>query len=97
MTQDGRQRKSRLIQQVLVRRDGTVLGEYLTRDLVSEIREGRLLPADEFSGDGDHWIRFDRHHQLSRLFEHQTGPHLPGLDRKLETLASLLRDLNQGE
>ena len=32
------------------------------------IKSGRLLPTDEFSGDGVHWIALGRHHQLSRLF-----------------------------
>jgi len=86
---------SRLVQNVFIRREGRLLGEWPTRLLISGIQNGKLKPSDEFSGDGRHWTALGRHHQLARYFQDQSPKSASGLERELGDLADLLKEINQ--
>ncbi len=89
-------KKSSIVQKVQVRRGETSLGEWLTRNMVGAIKDGRLERADEFSGDGRHWTVLGEHHQLKRYFPKiQPAPEPPGLHQQLSEMADLLEDLKK--
>lgn len=87
-------KKSGIVQKVLVRRGDVSLGEWLTRSLVDAIREGSLEKTDEFSGDGRHWTVLGEHHQLKEYFpEPSSTPEPPGFRQQLSEMADMLEDL----
>ncbi|QPJ60376.1 MAG: hypothetical protein G3M70_00095 [Candidatus Nitronauta litoralis] len=89
-------KKSIIVQKVLVRRGETSLGEWLTRSLVDGIRDGKLERTDEFSGDGRHWAVLSEHHQLKQYFpELPTSQEPPGFCQQLSEMADLLEDLQK--
>lgn len=89
------QTKSRLVQNVMVRRQEDMLGEFPTRSLIDKIRTGELTATDEFSGDGLHWSPLGQHPQLAPYFEEEKpASEPPGFRHQLEQMAGLLDDLN---
>ena len=88
-----------LHQRVSIRRSGKIIRDVLTKSLISEIRQGRLKESDEISADEKHWVRLDRHYQLTRFFSSESSSisaNLPSdTDQRLIELAKMLKDLNK--
>ena len=87
-----------LFKRVSIRRDGKVVRNVLTKLLLSEIKQGRLRKGDEISADEVHWVRLDRHFQLSKFFltDSSKPNNLPSdFDQNLSELSEILKDLNQ--
>ncbi|TDJ61412.1 MAG: hypothetical protein E2O41_00485 [Nitrospina sp.] len=59
---------------VMLRRGRKVLLRVPVKSLVAGIRNGKILPTDEFSPDGEHWMPVGRNRQLSRYFMATGGP-----------------------
>lgn len=59
---------------VMLRRGRKVLLRVPVKSLVAGIRQGKILPGDEFSPDGEHWMPVGRNRQLSRFFIAAGGP-----------------------
>ena len=53
---------------VMIRRGTSKVSNVPSENLVTFIREKVLLGTDELSGDGNSWIRVDRHYQLRKYF-----------------------------
>ena len=53
---------------VMIRRGTSKVSNVPAENLVTFIREKVLLGTDELSGDGNSWIRVDRHYQLRKYF-----------------------------
>lgn len=103
-----RSTSSGLVKQVFIRRGRKQWSHVSTRTLIPAIRQGRLLPDDEFSTDGVRWGRLGDHPQLSRFFPGpeptpaagaQAGvpadPVPARVEEQLHDLARLMRDINQ--
>ena len=58
---------------VFIRRASIVVRGCPIKILLPSIQAKKLLPADEISGNGDRWIRLDKHQVLSRYFLSQTS------------------------
>ena len=58
---------------VFIRRAGIVVRGFPIKLLIPYIEAKKLLPADEISGNGDRWIRLDKHQVLLRYFQSQTS------------------------
>ena len=52
----------------MIRRGKTKVNNVSSQNLITFIRKRVLLGTDELSGDGENWIRIDRHYQLSKYF-----------------------------
>ena len=53
---------------VMIRRGTSKVSNVPSANLVTFIRQKVLLGTDELSGDGNSWIRVDRHYQLRKYF-----------------------------
>ena len=53
---------------VMIRRGNSKVSNVPSENLVTFIRQKVLLGTDELSGDGNSWIRVDRHYQLRKYF-----------------------------
>ncbi len=96
---------------VLVRRGAITIPSVPTHKLQTYIRKRALLGTDEISGDGNSWIRVDRHYQLRKFFsnesqettEKKTGliddsafsESPPNIENNLQQVADLLKDINE--
>ncbi|MBT5471922.1 MAG: hypothetical protein HOK41_15075 [Nitrospina sp.] len=99
------------IKMVLVRRGAITIPSVPTHKLQTYIRKRALLGTDEISGDGNSWIRVDRHYQLRKFFSNESQENtpekidLPGdpefsegppnIENNLQKVADLLKDINE--
>ena len=70
---------------VMLRRGSKVLLRVPVKSLVTGIRKGKVLPTDEFSPDGQHWMPVGRNRQLSRFFIATRAPLAGGSPGSLES------------
>ena len=72
----------------MLRRGEKVLLRVPVKSLVAGIRTGKILPTDEFSPDGEHWMPVGRNRQLSQFFIPTRRPledgKVPNNENKLE-------------
>jgi hypothetical protein len=54
---------------VMIRRGKSKVNNVPSQNLITFIRKKVLLGTDELSGDGEGWVRVDRHYQLRKYFE----------------------------
>jgi hypothetical protein len=102
--------KTTPVKVVMVRRGSVTIPSVPTQKLRTFIRKRALLGSDEISGDGESWVRVDRHYQLSKLFSAEinenntagqnanTDPEFskspPNIKNNLQEVADLLKDIN---
>ncbi len=61
---------------IYVRRGDKVIKDFPARMLIQAIKSGKLLPTDEYSRDGDLWVKLGAHQQVSEYFTQRKLPRL---------------------
>ena len=56
------------LKMVMIRRGTSKVSNVSSANLITFIRKKVLFGTDELSGDGNSWIRVDRHYQLRKYF-----------------------------
>jgi len=93
-TQTGNTR-SRVLQNVQVRRGGQIIENVPVKTLVAGVKIGKLRRTDEFSSDGKTWTLLGMHAQLSQLFP-KDQPEVPlKVKKEFVKLADMIKDINQ--
>ena len=58
--------KTPMPEKICLRRGPKIVRNYSTRLLFQAIKDGKLLATDEYSLDGQHWVKLGSHRQLEK-------------------------------
>ena len=61
--------KQKMPENISLRRGEKVMLNYSTRMLFQAIKKGKLLATDEYSLDGQHWVKLGIHKQLGKYLK----------------------------
>lgn len=65
--------KPEFSQKIFLRRGDKVIKDFPARLLIQAIKNGKLLPTDEYSRDGKQWVKLGAHRQVSEYFRKKTS------------------------
>jgi len=69
---------------IFLRRGDKVVGDFPARLLLQAIKSGKLLPTDEYSRDGERWMKLGGHQQVAEYFRNKTSSMVRAPAKKVE-------------